>query len=107
MNCCNLTEKEYANTSELRDAFFTYIADEIVNKNGRKAERILEIANTINCFKCFDIGHLITERKFLPISSLDCNGSFDLIHCDLCCDGSIIKPTKYFKEKKIKALLIF
>ena len=34
------------------------------------------------------------------MSSLDCKGSFDLIKCDLCSDGSIIRPTKYFRERR-------
>ena len=84
---------------ELRTGFLSYIINEVRPKNERKADRILEIANTIDCFKCFDIQRLITERQFLPLSALDCNGSFDLIYCDFCADGSIIKPTKYFREK--------
>lgn len=99
MFCDGLIGPTYTNADDLRVAFFNYIDKEVYPKNERKSERILEIANSINCFKCFDIKCLITDRKYLPISSLDCKGSFDLIKCDFCGDGSIIKPTKYFREK--------
>jgi hypothetical protein len=84
---------------ELRASFLHYVIEEIEPKNERKAERIIEIGKNLQCFKCFDIKRLITERQYLPFSSLDCKGTFDLIHCDLCSDGSVIKPTKYFRER--------
>jgi len=90
----------YDNKEDLRTEFLSHIINEVRPKNERKADRILEIANTIECFKCFDIKRLITERQYLPLSSLDCKGSFDLICCDFCGDGSIIEPTKYFREKR-------
>lgn len=90
----------FNNKEELREAFLHYVVEEIQPKNERKAERILEIANNLQCFKCFDIKRLITERQYLPLSSLDCKGTFDLIYCDFCSDGSVIKPTKYFRERR-------
>ena len=101
MSCIQLDlDPVFINKEELRAAFLEYIKNEIQPKNEKKAERILEIANNLQCFKCFDIQRLITERRYLPLSSLDCNGSFDLICCDFCSDGSIIKPTKYFRERR-------
>lgn len=90
----------FNNKEELREAFLHYVVEEIQPKNERKAERILEIANNLQCFKCFDIKRLITERQYLPLSSIDCKGTFDLIYCDFCSDGSVIKPTKYFRERR-------
>jgi len=100
MFCEALFETQYKNKEELLEAFIYYIVDKIQPINERKAVRILDVLKNINCLKCFDIKCLITERKYLSISSLDCNGTFDLIKCDFCSDGSIIKPTKYFKEKR-------
>jgi cytochrome c-type biogenesis protein CcmH/NrfF len=101
MFCPNLELEPVITTKEeLRAAFLDYVIEKIHPKNERKATRILEIGNNLQCFKCFDIKRLITERKYLPLSALDCKGNFDLIHCDFCSDGSVIKPTKYFRERR-------
>jgi cytochrome c-type biogenesis protein CcmH/NrfF len=101
MFCQSLELEHIINTKEeLRAAFLHYVIEEIQPKNEKKAERILEIGNNMQCFKCFDIKRLITERQYLPLSSLDCKGTFDLINCDFCSDGAIIKPTKYFRERR-------
>jgi len=101
MSCIQLDlDPVFTNKEELRAAFLHYVIEKIQPTNERKAERILEIGNNVQCFKCFDIKRLITERQYLPLSSLDCKGTFDLIHCDFCSDGSIIKPTKYFRERR-------
>ena len=50
MFCEGLLEVRYETKEDLRQKFLDYIEREIRPHNNRKAGRILEIANSIDCF---------------------------------------------------------
>ena len=87
---------------EYIERFLEYIEKKIEPINEKKSEMIKEFIPKIKCLKCFDVKQLVKFRFGLPFTSLDCRGTYDIISCDNCCDGSIICPTHELHEKSNK-----
>ena len=87
---------------EYMNGFLAYIETVIKPINEKKAEMIKEYIPKIKCLKCFDVKELVQQRYGLPITSLDCRGTYDIISCDNCSDGTIIRPTHELREKSNK-----
>ena len=90
------THEEYVN------GFLEYIEKAIEPINEKKAEMIKECIPNIKCLKCFDVKELVQPRYGLPFTSLDCRGTYDIISCDICADGTILRPTHELREKSNK-----
>ena len=87
---------------EYIERFLEYIEKNIEPINEKKSEMIKEYIPKIKCLKCFDVKQLVQPRYGLPFTSLDCRGTYDIISCDNCCDGTIIRPTHEIREKSNK-----
>jgi hypothetical protein len=100
MNICKPFESiTPLNHAQLRSAFDDHVDTAIRDINERKADMIQKYSLNLNCLKCFDLKRLFTERKYLPFSTLDFKGIYDVITCDVCGDGSVLYCTETFCEK--------
>jgi hypothetical protein len=95
-------ETTFSTHEEYKNGFLGYIEKVIEPVNEKKAEMIKEYIPKIKCLKCFDVKQLIQSRYGLPLSSLDCRGTYDIISCNTCSDGEIIHPTHELREKSNK-----
>jgi len=105
MNNCFLFDEEkniFYGQDEYKTGFLHYIREHIESINEKKAELIKEYLGKIECLRCFDVKKLLQKRKFLPFSSLDFQGTYDIISCSDCCDGSLLYPTHELCEKSKK-----
>jgi hypothetical protein len=102
---CSLFEIEsivYSQQEEYKTGFLDYIGEHIEPLNEKKSEMIKEYLDKINCLRCFDVKMILQKRKYLPFSSLDFQGTYDVISCSDCGDGSLLYPTHELCEKSGK-----
>ena len=99
MDICNSEEEIIITYDEYKSSFLEYVKKNIDPINERKSHLICEYAEKVLCLECFDIKRLFKERKYLPYSSLDFKGIYDVIECDVCSTGKALYQTHDFSEK--------
>jgi hypothetical protein len=99
MDVCSVEEEIMITYDEYKSSFLDYVKKNIEPTNERKSQLICEYAEKVVCLECFDIKRLFKERKYLPYSSLDFKGIYDVIECDVCSTGKPLYQTHDFSEK--------
>ena len=105
MEFCKINSDDETTCStheEYKNGFLAYIEKSIEPINEKKVDMIKEYISKINCLKCFDVKQLVQPRYGLPLTSLDCRGTYDIMSCNTCSDGSFIRPTHEIREKSNK-----
>jgi len=90
---------QYDSQEPYKADFLVNIDEIIAPANEKKAEMIKEYVGKLKCLKCFDVQRLIKKRKYLPFSSLDFRGTYNVILCDNCDSGKVLYPTHELCEK--------